>query len=385
MSPWGVESTVGKVQRFRVPSTKPPETPNLLVPLSTKDGVKINFSAVQHCSRYEIWRTAIPVLSMEELDELAKEHPDLYEALFGSPDDDNEDFINDYFGSLGGDLELHQSPLQSLPTSMQNPYGPDKPGSARSGSGSSQPASMQFASGASQPISTQFTSGASQPISTQFTSGSSQPVSTQFASGMADGFQITSMPLFSGLISQEQLMPVAAVAGTPQTSAVTSQIRTLNPVGKLKTISNFTIENVEKRLRSLSPTARLIAFNAILEKYGPLAVADYSQLSWEMSRRVKWEKVGELPAKYNTTETVDPATGLLKPLSFTDTTAHYGIYYLYTVQAWNDDDLGSTRPEPVIATPRRNRPFDPIDGLTGEIVDRIPKPVEYSENGICYA
>ena len=59
-------------------------------------------------------------------------------------------------------------------------------------------------------------------------------------------------------------MPVAAVAGTPQTSAVTSQIRTLNPVGKLKTISNFTIENVEKRLRSLSPTARLIAFNAIL-------------------------------------------------------------------------------------------------------------------------
>ena len=168
-------------------------------------------------------------------------------------------------------------------------------------------------------------------------------------------------------------MPVAAVAGTPQTSAVTSQIRTLNPVGKLKTISNFTIENVEKRLRSLSPTARLIAFNAILEKYGPLAVADYSQLSWEMSRRVKWEKVGELPAKYNTTETVDPATGLLKPLSFTDTTAHYGIYYLYTVQAWNDDDLGSTRPEPVIATPRRNRPFDPIDGLTGEIVDGIPK------------
>ena len=37
---------------------------------------------------------------------------------------------------------------------------------------------------------------------------------------------------------------------------------------------------------------------------------------------------------------MDDATGLLKPLSFIDETAEYGIAYLYTVQAWNDDNLG---------------------------------------------
>lgn len=58
--------------------------------------------------------------------------------------------------------------------------------------------------------------------------------------------------------------------------------------------------------------------------------------------------------------------------SFTDKTAQYGVLYLYTVQAWNDDNLGSTRPEPVIATPRRNGPFDPIDGLKGDIVNGMP-------------
>lgn len=116
-----------------------------------------------------------------------------------------------------------------------------------------------------------------------------------------------------------------------------------------------------------------IAYKKILDKYGPLALADYEVLSIGMLRRVKWEKIGELPADYDTVEAVDPATGLLKPLSFTDTTARYGITYLYTVQAWNDDNLGSSRPEPVKATPRRNRAFDPINGLTGEI-DETMKP-----------
>ena len=88
--------------------------------------------------------------------------------------------------------------------------------------------------------------------------------------------------------------------------------------------------------------------------------------------RVEWVKIGELPSDYDTVEETG-ALDLLKPLSFTDSTARYGITYLYTVQAWNDDNLGSSRAEPVEATPRRNRPFDPIDGLAGEI-DGNKKP-----------
>ncbi len=349
VSPWGMESATGKVQRFRVPSTKPPETPNLLVPLSTKEGVKINFSAVQHCSRYEIWRTPIPVLSKEEIDRLAREHTKLYEALFGSPDGDVEDFINDYFDSLWGEHGSGQGEPQPQPAPMQSAYEPDQYKPAQSASVPSQPAPMQLVSGYSGSVSTQSVPGpAARPQSTQ-------------------------MPLLSGVFSQDQLKPVAAGTGATATASATSQLMTLNPVSKLNTISNFNVDMVNKRLGTLPAAARLTAFNAILEKYGPLALADYSQLSWEMSRRVKWEKIGELPAKYDTKEAVDPATGLLKPLSYTDTTAQYGVYYLYTVQAWNDDNLGSTRPEPVTATPRRNRPFDPIDGLTGEIVGGIPK------------
>lgn len=316
VSPWGVESMEGRIQRFRVPATKPPDTPNLLLPLSTKDGVKINFSAVRHCDRYEIWRTPIPIHSMEEVKELAKTHPELYEALFGSPDTSNEDFINNYFDTLSKERE-----------SAQSQYVP-----------------MQFAS----------------------RSGESVPM--QLTSGSPEGLGFMSMPFTVGLSNQEPAMSTAAKPGLSNPS----RVRTLNPVGKFKTLSIFNISSVKRNLEALSLEKKLNVYNIILDKYGPLAIADYSQLSWEMSRRVNWEKIGEILADYTTTETVDPATGLLKPLSFTDKTAQYGVLYLYTVQAWNDDNLGSTRPEPVIATPRRNGPFDPIDGLKGEIVNGVP-------------
>ena len=61
VSLWGFENDVGVVSRFRVPSTKPPQTPNMLLPLSRKGRDPDNFSSVSHCDRYEIYRTAIPV------------------------------------------------------------------------------------------------------------------------------------------------------------------------------------------------------------------------------------------------------------------------------------------------------------------------------------
>ncbi len=252
VSPWGVESKVGAIHKFRVPSTKPPQTPNLLLPLSRKDGVQVNFSAVSHCDRYEIYRTQIPVIDETQLNNLLKELPDLFVALFDSPS--KKDFF------------------------------------------------------------------------------------------------------ISGMLRQSL---------KPHSSA-------LNPLPKFKTLSQAKAGNITTNLVSLSDKGKMTAYQRVLDKFGPLALADYIDLSEEMLRRILWVKVGELPADFDTAEAVDPATGLLKPLSFMDATAEYGVMYLYTVQAWNDDNLGSSRPEPVQATPRRNRPFEPIGGLHGEFKDGKP-------------
>ena len=260
VSPWGVESTVGKVQRFRVPSTKPPETPNLLLPLSRKDGVQINFSAVSHCDRYEIYRAAIPVIGDKAYAEMLNDAPEVLSGLFGSPSQ------KDVF--ITGMLEKSLKP-DSLPS--------------------------------------------------------------------------------------------LAAQGTG-----------ILPVSRFKTIPFAKSTSISENIASLGPQNGLDAYNWILNKFGPLALADYQDLSEKMLGKVHWTKIGEVPADEDITETVDPATGLLKPLSFIDTTARYGIKYLYTVQAWNDDNLGSSRPEPVEVTPRRNRPFDPIDGLAGKIIDNVP-------------
>lgn len=258
VSPWGVESAVGAIRRFRVPSTKPPQTPNLLLPLSRKDGVEINFSAVSHCDRYEIYRAAIPVIRDQQLDAALALDRGLFENLFETPSK------KDVF--LTGMLTM----------SLQPPLSSDQPGSIR-------------------------------------------------------------------------------------------------PLGKFKTLAQADGAVIAGKLESLGDERSLEAYNWILGEFGPLALADYRDLSLGMMKRVAWTKVGEVPVEDDTAEEAEAALGLLEPLSFVDTTAEYGVIYLYTVQAWNDDDLGSSRPEPVEATPRRNRPFDPIDGLAGEIDGNTPR------------
>ncbi|OQA73265.1 MAG: hypothetical protein BWY35_00654 [Firmicutes bacterium ADurb.Bin248] len=251
VSPWGVEAALGAVQRFRVPSTKPPQTPNLLLPLSTKDGVEINFSAVDHCARYEIYRTAIPVVSEALLGSLLERNSKLFAALFETP-------------------------------------------------------------------------------------------------------------------SKKDLFLTGMLTNALSLGGAAASADEINPLGRFRTLSRLSNADILGNLTKLGDASGLSAYNEVLNAFGPLALAEYRDLSVEMMKRVKWVKVGEMPA-VGAAEAVDPATGLLKPLSFTDTTAEYGVMYLYTVQAWNDDNLGSTRAEPVEATPRRNGPFDPIKGLAGKI------------------
>ena len=251
VSPWGVESAVGVVKRFRVPATLPPATPNLLVPLQRKDGVQVNFSAVQYCDRYVVYRTEIPKISDAYLAGLNKE---VKSALFGSV------IENDAF----------------LSTVIKNSV----------------------------------------------------------------NLQVSTNPN-----------------------------RTLNAISRFNTM-NYASEDTKAAINNVSADNRMNTFNKIMDDLGPLVLSDYRDLSVAMMKKVEWAVVGELPADFDTVEEVlDPETGLpgmLKPLSIIDETAEYGKMYLYTVQAWNDDNLGSTRPEPVEATPRRSGPFDPIMGVKAD-------------------
>ncbi|MGI6072388.1 MAG: hypothetical protein ACOX75_05185 [Lachnospiraceae bacterium] len=244
VSPWGVESSVGTVEKFRVPSTKPPQTPNLLLPLSRKDGIQVNFSSVEYCCRYEVYRAEIPKITAEKLKSI---DPSIMERIFTTPS------VSDEF----------------LTTILKE--GTD---SARSGS--------------------------------------------------------------------DQM---------------------INALLGFKTVNLSQPLHLSEKLTQVDVSRRQDAYSKIIHELGPLAVSDYRDLSINMMGFVKWEKIGELPVEEDTEEQIDPDTGLKKSLSITDYDVKYGTHYLYTVQAWNDDELGSTRPEPVEATPRRNRGFDPIDGL----------------------
>ncbi len=305
VSPWGVESTVGTIQRFRVPSTKPPQTPNLLLPLSRKDGVQVNFAAVNHCDRYEIYRTEIPRPTAAQLADFMSADPDLFKVLFNTP------YNKDAF--LTGILTDSINPLQW----------------------------KEFIG--------------SQSVLPQYQGTPSAPYSADF---------LLYSPDDNGAVT---LMQNPAVTQISPAMAI-SQEAPIMAFQKFKTVTQLDSSSLANSIAGLGDANGLRAYQSILAEFGPLALADYSDLSRKMMEMVSWTKLGEVPAAE---QEVDP-TGLLKPLSFIDETAEYGITYLYTVQAWNDDNLGSGRPEPVEATPRRNGPFDPIGGLTGKIVDIYP-------------
>ncbi len=71
-----------------------------------------------------------------------------------------------------------------------------------------------------------------------------------------------------------------------------------------------------------------------------LAIAPYSSLSKELAATVAWEKAGEVA--------VMPGEDPTGEKSFLDHTAKIGKTYYYTVQALNDDNLGSDMPEPML-------------------------------------
>ena len=293
---WGVESDTGVVQGFRVPATVPPATPNMQIPLSSKNGVKVNFSAVSHCDRYIVYRTEITRLTQSQIDELKAGNEAIFGAIF-TPVSTNDTFMS----------QILNTSLTRIGTTFSSS------GTAQQGTGDSSSASID------------------------------------------------------DLLSVTQ--PGAASSATP----VAAQVGQIGELSKFKTVSQIDKSALRRGLAAVSNEAQLNFVQHVVDNFGPLVVADYADLSFALMQKVKWDEVGVLPVTEDTVESSEGNNiGLLKPLFIEDTTAKYGHRYLYTVRAWNDDDLGSMASEPVEGASRRDGPFDPIDGINGEIQNAHP-------------
>ncbi len=89
VSAWGVESSVGTTQGFRIPATVPPAIPAMQMPLSSKNGVMVNFSAVAGCDKYVLYRVEIPKLTDSQHAELVSENKEVFDALFRATSENN--------------------------------------------------------------------------------------------------------------------------------------------------------------------------------------------------------------------------------------------------------------------------------------------------------
>lgn len=135
-------------------------------------------------------------------------------------------------------------------------------------------------------------------------------------------------------------------------------------VDKFNTLQLLGPAELQTSISKISPAGKLALFQKIADKYGPLALRSYGQLSEAAANLVLWDRIAE----------VVPGEGQepLGAFKYVDETVTFGDTYYYSVQAVNDDNLASARPLPVTATPRKIKAFDPVGGLKGQVENGKP-------------
>ena len=142
--------------------------------------------------------------------------------------------------------------------------------------------------------------------------------------------------------------------------AATQQLKpTTDMTGRFKTIQGTDSKTFQARVSKVPTADKLGAFQTLADKYGILAVAPYSSLTRELAELVMWEKAGEV--------TIPLGEDSSGERTFYDSAVVFGETYLYTVQAVNDDNLASDRPEPVSVFTRKGKAFPPVQNVKGEI------------------
>nr|MBP7175303.1 hypothetical protein [Thermoclostridium sp.] len=134
---------------------------------------------------------------------------------------------------------------------------------------------------------------------------------------------------------------------------------TTDMTARFKTIQNTDGKAFMDRMSKLPTSDKQEVFQTLADKYGVLAVAPYSSLSKELAELILWEKVSEV--------TIPLGEDSSGERVFYDSTVVFGETYLYTVQAVNDDNLASDRPEPVSVFTRKGKAFPPVQNVKAEI------------------
>ena len=327
VSAWGVEAEDGVVQAFRVPSTKPPETPNIRIPLAAKGGVRVYHSSVPDATKYVLYRLTLPRITQKDI-----------EAFIPPPEEANitpipfEFFVPSWVTSPEGYL-------QDMFEDMKNGGWRDPVINPRDRSDMLQGGSILTDS-----ISMQSNSG----LNLQHN------IHQDIQQGIQQNMQQDMRTIMAGPGAEYTLLGASA-AGLPAAVAEIQEETRLNPLTRFKTIAQSDQIALYNEIAAAGIATNADLYKKIVAKFGLLAVANYSDLSVAGLKALnsQWEIITEVPARE---EEVNASTGMIEPLFILDDTAEYGVYYLYTIQARNDD-LSSQRSEPALATPRRNGPF----------------------------
>jgi len=124
---------------------------------------------------------------------------------------------------------------------------------------------------------------------------------------------------------------------------------------RFKTMQNIDFNTFKSNISDVSVTNKQDIFKTITDKYGVLALLPYSSLDKETAGTIEWTKIAEIEIPLG-----EDSSG---ERTFLDENVIFGYTYLYTVQAVNDDNLASDRPEPVSVFTRKGRPFPPVTNL----------------------
>jgi len=182
--------------------------------------------------------------------------------------------------------------------------------------------------------------------------------------------------IFMPEISMQIYMPEMMIAPFSQenpsikfmaTGSTTPAITAPAAVSNFNTLQLMAPTTIMNNIKTSPISTKVDVYNSIVDKYGILAVSPYGLLDSSAAKLIPWEEVHveEIALGQNSTG----------EFSFTDTDVEFGDTYMYTVQAWNDDELASERPEPVSVSPRKGEPFPPVSGISAVIDSELGQPL----------
>jgi hypothetical protein len=274
------------------------------VPFSKKAINEINWVGVPHASKYEIYRVLVPRPKAEDMSMIQSKAPGVFNNLF------NPGVINNIYFTEPGKLK---KPLPGM-----------KDFSGFSGS------AVNKAAAGALPAAGDKNAAAKNAAGVKTSRGSTADAGNRILAGNQAATSGTSVKKVSDAV-------LAAESG---------KFKTLRLKDKAVVMSD---------IKNASLSDRLKVYTGILDKYGPLAVAPFDALDESALEALAWFKIGELTIPQG-----EESTG---ELQFYDKKAVFGETYLYKVQAWNDDNLGSERSEEVSVFTRKGDPFPPVTGL----------------------